>query len=175
MRAGEEVEHGNAGGIERAVVRGAVAVAGEGAGEPFPLAGRRDDLLPLHRRLAAQHGDLVAPQPAHHVHVEHGDEIGRLQAGGGMAGEGGRAEHPFLLAGEGHQVDVAAQPAPLAGERARHLEQGGGAGGVVVRPVVDLVRVGSQRARAAVPQVVVVGADHQRAGEAAGGQALADG
>ncbi len=149
MRAGEEMEDRNAGGIERRLVRRSVAVARGRAQHLARGAERLGERRPLLRRVAAEDRQLVVAQAPDHVHVDHGANALQVEAGRRIAREGGRAEEPALLAREADEQHVLRELGLAAGEDARALEQRRGARGVVVGAVVDLLGARSHRARAA--------------------------
>ena len=69
---------------------------------------------------------------------------------------------PAFFAGESHEHNPAARLLAGGDQPLGRFHQRGGAGGVVVGPVMDFLGPGSERAWSAEADVVVVGADHDR-------------
>ena len=164
--AAEEVQHGQAGGVEAGLVGGAEAVR---AGPQLQRAGGLLEQAGPHGGGAdAGDDEAVVLEAADHVEVHH-----REQRGAGLRGEAvdevTRAEQAHLLGAEGQELDgVGASGARDLGERGGEHEHGGDAGCVVVGAVVHGLLTGGERAGGAEAEVVHVGADHDAARAAAG-------
>ena len=111
----------------------------------------------LRRRRDAVDDQLVVPQPADHVEVEHRvDAVDRHRA---VLDEVRRAEQTFFLAGEVREDDRASRR--RRGEQPRELEDRGGARRVVVGAAAHgVARLGIERALGGRAEVIEVRADH---------------
>ena len=103
-------------------------------------------------------GEARSLGAADHVHVQVGHHFGEIEEG--VFGEVLRAPESLLFAGIPQENDAALGPHALGRAfriSARHGQQAGGTGAIVVGAVVDVVAVGQRRGE---PDVIQVRADH---------------
>ena len=163
MAAGEEVQDGQFLGIEGSDIGGEVGIVLQDEAEAGGDVAFFEEASPGAGGADALKSKFVFAEAADHVEVDAGDNIG--EGGDGFLGEVvGTDEADFLTGPEGEDETAAKEVGALlafGGEGGGEFEDSGGAGGVVIRAVVDFafVFLAGQGTHLAAAKVVVVRAD----------------